>query len=180
MTQMLAQLFSKTYTLDILKFCDGNHNILDISKAIGLTYKSTFLRIKKLEDAGIVTVESMDKVGAGSKIKIADTYKKDVKIRTLIYESEEQHVINASKDKNKLQIIIDLLTMLKKKRFIDREEMREALKSATTEKLADQIILTSHLLNSGYIKERQEITKKGIKFLELHKGSPEENKGKSG
>lgn len=165
---------SKPFTLDILRLCDGNHSISDISGSINLTYKSTFLRIKRLQNLGIIIKKNSGKIGDASKLSLSPKYAASLKLQSLInhFKTRENQFKKILSDSVKQRVIIDILKDIRANRFIDRLDLVRIMNDVYKKynlNIIDFLEIEHKLKEVGFIKERFEITRKGIKFLESNK-----------
>ncbi len=158
------KIIKKPFNLDILTFCNGEYNILEITEKVGLSYKTIFLRIKELEKFGIVEIQKGAIYQEGSKINLSPNYEEEIKEEIMIYETSGLRPLqDLLKDKDKKQQIFNFLSLIKKNRFIGREEVLGFINE--NKNTRDLGVIRNILSCSGLIRERLEITKKGIRFL---------------
>jgi len=147
-------LIRKTYNLEILHLCSKDYGISDISSELGLTYKSVFLRVKELEKAGLIEIKSPSRVGEKSKIKLAPKHSKQILREVNSFLGYEEELKRSLKNNRNKKIVKDILVFLDKNRFAGKFSYGTELDH-----------LTLILINTGMIKERLEITKKGKRYL---------------
>ena len=153
----IYHIVKKIYNLDIIKLAQQGHTLRSIAKEIGFSYKSAFRRIKEMQQTGILIIK---KEGRKNNIiinpKYADMIEKELieyeKIKKQ-FEREDNH--NLTKK---------FLTQIKDNRFTDVDSIKSEADNETEKQYFLKVF--DKLKQLGYIKERVEITKRGIKYLQ--------------
>ncbi len=153
-------LIRKPYNREFLRLIKMGHNIREIQKDIGFSYKSAFKRVKEMEEKELIIVE---RSGKANNIIINPKY-----LELVDKELKKYRKLNREfKSENNPELTKKFLKLIKDSRFSDMESIWERLDS---EKEREYFIkIKDKLKELGYIKERLEITKKGIKYVQKAK-----------
>lgn len=158
MNDRQKRLFELPFNKDILLICREKNSIQDISRKVGLSYKTTFNRIKEMESEKLVKLTQ-----EGNKM-IVTISEPEAILNLTMYASAKKNLDNDLK--GNLSEIILLLEFYKNKRLSTFDDLYEHIKNQDINLL---IKLDGLLDKLGYVRTRKEITKKGIKFLHEHK-----------
>ena len=161
MKKDIFELLWKPYNAEILNLSDGKNNISDIHKKIPLTYKSVFFRLKELEEAGILEKSEIAPHLTKSPT-ISEEYKKEVNRNITWIISNQENLEKEIKNPDKKKAILEILKLLRGQRKLDRKEFLNKIRHLSP---MEYLQMFNLLRNSVFVKERLEITKKGIKFL---------------
>lgn len=161
MEKKIRKIVMKPFNLEILNFCKEKNNIQEISNKVGLSYKSTFVRIKELEKNGIVQIVKKRK--EGNNITINPNLEEAINFKINLLKENDKALINAIKKPHKKEYILGLLNQLSKRRFLEKDIFLDKMNCQIN--LLDFITLNDSLEKAGLIKERWDITKKGKRFL---------------
>ena len=154
----------KPYNPEIIELCLENKPITEISKRVGLSYKSTFFRIKELKKLDVLKINDENKIFLSKEYKrlieeILGSFKERKKMFQKDFEGRKKEEL----------LILKFLKLLKDNRFMNLDEFYNLINEKDVDSASD---LFDYLRELGYIKERLEITKKGINYLkELSKNA---------
>ena len=152
----IFRIIRRPYNREILRLIKKGYNIRDIQKEIGFSYKSAFRRIKDMEKRGLVDIK---KVGKSNEIIVNPEYLQLVDSELSKYRKLKRKF----KEENKSELTKKFLKMIQDSRFSDIEAIWEKSKDS---KERDYFLSIKELLKDlGFIKERLEITMKGINYL---------------
>ncbi len=155
----IDEILNEPYILNILLHCDGKNSISDISEKLALTYKTTFKKIKSLENYKIIKVYFSGIIGDKSIITVNNDYPLINKVNMELerFKLSSDLLLNQLKDETSVKITKELLKTLSEKRFLKSSEIL----SGDLESVKIKSLVYAHLIETGYIRERIEITKKG-------------------
>lgn len=146
------------FYIKILNFVDGKSNIMDISKKVGMTYKTVFYKIKNLEKEGYINFIKHTP-------HISKENKSEINAKLNMYNALEEELSKSLKNKKLKEKIIKGLNFIKNNRGLSKKKAYEILRIEPAYK-HHQIF--NSLLEIGLIRDRVEITKKGKQFLKEH------------
>lgn len=171
--------------IEILSAMDGKKNITDISKETGLTYKSVFHRIKRMEESKWIIPHKTKDITQGICFTIDPSFNAKIEKNLQKYKSNTGLFKESLKYPGIKPQLQDLLRLIEKKRLISKIEINEYLyekycpsmemdkgKIVNGEeyrkKLENYMQLSfarGEMEALGLIRSREELTRAGIKFL---------------
>jgi molybdenum-dependent DNA-binding transcriptional regulator ModE len=149
-------IVKKIYNLDIIRLTKEGYTLRKIAKEIGFSYKSAFRRIDEMRDKGLLLIK---REGRKNNIVVNPKYSILVDKELLEYEKTKKQF---EKEDNK-ELTKKLLLQIREHRFTDVDSIKN---DADSDKEREYFLkVFDKLKQLGYIKERVEITKRGIKYL---------------
>jgi len=160
------KIIKKPYNIEILELCNGKYSILDMSKLIGLTYKSIFLRLNDLIMEGIV-IKKSGNIGENSKLYISEQYKNEIENIIAEHKMFKKVISDGMNDKDVSRFVFKILNEINNKRYLCQDKISEEaskIKNNKKKMIAFAQIMPA-LERLGYTKTKVELTKKGKKYI---------------
>ena len=154
-----------SFTLEILQLCNGNNNVLEISKKIKMSYRATFLRLRKLNEQGIIKMESSGNIGESNKIILEESHKEEL-LKKIEHWQHTKEIFFAETKQHRKLILKYLNTLARaKNRYVSQYNLPASLELKEPEDIGNMALIEATLEELGATKSRVEITKWGKHIL---------------